>query len=173
MNMFKPENIRMVDPNTLKKGPIRRESLSQEQMQRVKELCNIFPYHFDNQDEVVSDFCRDVNPSREIGFWEGIAKVIRDYLNELPTSKMRKDACNLLFITALGSKPNISSLSATLQEKMLKSYGEYVISDEYLDAQEADVIADWETAGLNSEFSSLYQSHLDKIASIRTKKSML
>jgi hypothetical protein len=168
--------VRMVKTKDLKLGPICRETLSQEQMERVKNIHSILSDYIENIDNFMADFCYDATPSKEIGIWEGIAKVIKDHLKELSTSEMRADACTILVLSTLGSEPKkgkCTSISSDLKKRLLDAYREHVISDEYLDAQEADIVADWELLGLNSRYSDLFKMHLSVIANIRSQKRKL
>jgi hypothetical protein len=69
-----------LDPKLLKPGPVRRETLTDEQMARVRKVKEALKEVEFNPIEVwVDNFKRDVNPDAEIQIWENVAGAYAGY----------------------------------------------------------------------------------------------
>ena len=69
-----------VDPNKLQRGPIQRETLTAEQLQRIAAIRETF-VEIDDQtiEQWVDNFKRDLNPDNELAIWERMAKAYSRY----------------------------------------------------------------------------------------------
>jgi hypothetical protein len=83
--------VQWVDPNTIQRGPIIRDSLTPEQMDRVRKLQAVFA-GIDGQtvEQWVDDFKRDLDPDRELGVWEVMAKAYTSYCSDRSLSPEAK-----------------------------------------------------------------------------------
>jgi len=83
--------VQWVDPKTIQPGPIQRDSLTPEQMERVRRLQAVF-IEVDGQsvEQWVDNFKRDLNPDRELDIWEAIAKAYTAYCSKRTLSPEAK-----------------------------------------------------------------------------------
>ena len=84
--------VRDADPKTLTPGPVRRESLTDEQMARVRKLTEALKEVEHNPIEVwVDNFKRDADPDAEIRIWENIAAAYTNYTARRGLTQEAKD----------------------------------------------------------------------------------
>ena len=66
--------IHWVDPNTIKQGPIRHNTLTDVQTQRITKIkSSLQEVDAMPLEKWIDDFKRDANPDREIDIWEAIS----------------------------------------------------------------------------------------------------
>jgi hypothetical protein len=72
--------VKWVDPKTIQPGPIRRDSLTDEQMARIRALQATF-VEVDGQtvEQWVDNFKRDIDPDKELRIWERMSKAFRAF----------------------------------------------------------------------------------------------
>ena len=72
--------VQWIDPKDLRRSPIRREKLSDEQMARIRSLQETF-FEVDglSVEKWVDNFKRDLNPDRELATWERMARAYKEY----------------------------------------------------------------------------------------------
>jgi hypothetical protein len=75
--------IRKVNPASLHIGPLRRESLSQDQEERVHAVYRyLAPYLGTTLEQFEIGFLRDSDPDSEINVWLAIAQIHRDFIEQ-------------------------------------------------------------------------------------------
>src|SRR5882672_3054948 len=73
--------IRNVDPANIQRGPLRRESLTKGQEQRVAAIYRyIAPYFTTTLEQFEITFLRDSDPDSELNVWEAIVGAHSDFL---------------------------------------------------------------------------------------------
>jgi hypothetical protein len=84
--------IRDIDPKALQPGPIRHESLTDEQMARVRKLVDALrEVDHSPLEKWVDDFKRDLNPDNEIEIWEAIAKAYASFTGSRSLDQSAKE----------------------------------------------------------------------------------
>ena len=83
--------VEWVDPNLVQPGPVRRESLTPEQMTRIRRLQAVFA-EVDGQsvEQWVDNFKRDFHPDRELAVWEKMADAYTRYCSKRTLSPEAK-----------------------------------------------------------------------------------
>jgi len=103
------ERVEWIDPKTIQPGPIRRETLSDDQMARIRTLQSIF-VEVDGQtvDQWVDDFKRDADPEKELQVWERMAKAYRAYCNGKQLSAtIKKDVYRVVLLRSMASEQEV------------------------------------------------------------------
>ena len=73
-------DVRWVNPSELIPGPIRRESLTDDQVQRARAVYEALqPFVSPAFEQFELNFLRDADPEREIRVWEHIANAFQQY----------------------------------------------------------------------------------------------
>jgi hypothetical protein len=101
--------VEWVDPKTIHPGPIQRESLSDEQMARVRKLQATF-VEVDGQtvEKWVDDFRRDADPDRELRVWERMAKAYHAYCDGRKLSPdAKKEVYRVLLLRSMASEQEV------------------------------------------------------------------
>jgi hypothetical protein len=101
--------VEWADPNTLQPGPVRRDSLSDEQMSRIVALQAIF-VEVDGQsvEQWAGNFKRDLNPDKELDVWERIAKAYSSYCKGRSLSPVaKKDAYRVALLRSMASEEEV------------------------------------------------------------------
>ena len=107
-------NIRMVKASDLRKSPLQRESLTQQQEEAARAIFEyLTPYLDTTFEQFEINFLRDANPDAEIQVWYQIAVIHSSILEHNPdaTDDDGKDVFSSLLIISMGgtSKPeNVS-----------------------------------------------------------------
>jgi hypothetical protein len=93
-------NVEWVNTNQLKPGPIRREELSDLQIERIKKIQATFAEVDDTPlDEWMDGFKRDANPDQEIAVWERMARAYSRYIGEKSLSlEAKQDVLQVLLL---------------------------------------------------------------------------
>lgn len=79
-NMDEKARFEEVEIASIRRGPIRHESLTAEQVARISTLQKTFAEVDGSPLETwIDNFKRDVNPDHELAVWERIAKAYRSY----------------------------------------------------------------------------------------------
>jgi hypothetical protein len=101
--------VQWIDPSTVKPGPIRREALSAEQMERVRKLQRVFAdVNRSSVDEWVDNFKRDVHPDRELDIWEAMAKAYTAYCSKHTLSpEARMDVYRVVLLRSMASEQDV------------------------------------------------------------------
>jgi hypothetical protein len=124
------ERVEWVDPKTLQPGPIQRDSLTDEQMARIRTLQATF-FEVDGQtvEKWVDDFRRDQDPDRELRVWERMAKAYRDYCDGRNLSGVaKKDVYRIVLLRSMASEQEVldraklKELSREDAIKVMKGY---------------------------------------------------
>jgi hypothetical protein len=92
--------VEWVDPKTIQPGPIRRDALSAEQMDRLRALQATFA-EVDSMpfEKWVEDFKRDTDPDREIRIYEAMAEVYLAYCgNRALTLQAKQDVYRVVLL---------------------------------------------------------------------------
>jgi len=110
-------------------SPMRRSSLTDEQMFRISLLKEIFIEVFSECDEMWEGFSRDENPEREIVIWEHIAKSFQKIsLNRYMSLDYKKEALDLLLMRSMMptyqvlKEKKAKLISNDAAKEILKSY---------------------------------------------------
>jgi hypothetical protein len=109
--------VEWVDPKTLQPGPIRRDSLSDEQMARIRSLRATFA-EVDGQtvEQWADGFKRDVDPDKELRVWERMAKAFRAYCDGRKLSpEAKQDVYLVVLLRSMASEQDVLE-RAKLQE---------------------------------------------------------
>lgn len=98
-----------VDPSTLRPGPIRRDSLSDQQMTALRRIHETF-FEVDgfSFDERVDHFKRDMHPDRELALWKRMADAYSRFCvtREL-TSAAKREAYSLVLTRSMASETEV------------------------------------------------------------------
>ena len=101
--------VQWVDPSTIQPGPIRRDSLTAEHMERVRKLQAVF-VEVDGQsvEQWVDNFKRDVNPDRELDIWETMAKAYTAYCSKRTLSpEAKKEVYKVVLLRSMASEKDV------------------------------------------------------------------
>ncbi len=92
--------IEWVAPAKLKPGPVRRDQLSVEQLERIKKLQQTFSeVDPTSLDKWVDDFKRDADPDREIRIYDGMAEAYSGYCaGKSLTREARQDVFQVVLL---------------------------------------------------------------------------
>jgi hypothetical protein len=110
--------VQWVDPKSLKEGPIQRETLSTEQMDRISKLYDIVAeVDGSSMDKWVDGFKRDVHPDDEIAVWERMAKAYEPFVASHRLSlPAKKEAFKIILMRSMAGEDDVL---ARLQLKVL------------------------------------------------------
>jgi len=120
-----------VDPNDVVVGPIVHDSLTQEQLTRVKKIHAIFSDVYTvSFEETIDNFRRDQNPDKEILIWERMAGAYQKYMSAHPSSSydQKHEAFILLLMRSMMSdeeaitESKIKVLSQDEVKELLQNY---------------------------------------------------
>lgn len=86
-------------------GPIRHDSLSADQLERIKSIqatfAEVYPVSLD---ETITNFKRDLDPDKEIAIWMQMANAYKKFVTaSTPDSTKRKEAFELLLLRSMMS----------------------------------------------------------------------
>lgn len=101
--------VKWVDPSTIQPGPIRRESLTPEQMERVRRLQAVF-VEVDGQSvaQWVDGFKRDLDPDRELDIWETMAKAYTVYCSKRTLSpEAKKEVYKIVLLRSMAPEKDV------------------------------------------------------------------
>ncbi|MDB2686737.1 hypothetical protein N9Y42_05955 [Mariniblastus sp.] len=102
--------IKWIDPNKLQQGPIQRDSLTAEQMDRIAALRKVF-VEIDGQtiDQWTDNFKRDLNPDSELAIWERIANAYSSYCDkhEKLTLETKKEVYKVALLRSMTSADEV------------------------------------------------------------------
>ena len=102
-------SVQWIDPNTIQPGPIRRDSLTPEQMERVRKLQSVF-VEVDGQsvEQWVDGFKRDLNPDSELDIWETMAKAYTAYCSKRTLSpEAKKEVYKVVLLRSMASERDV------------------------------------------------------------------
>lgn len=103
------EDVKWVDPKTIQPGTIKRDSLSDEQMTRIRALQAVF-IEADGQsvEQWVDSFKRDADPDKELRVWERMAKAYRAYCEGKQLSaEAKKDVYRIVLLRSMASEQDV------------------------------------------------------------------
>jgi hypothetical protein len=95
--------VEWVDPNLVQPGPVRRESLTPEQMTRIRRLQAVFA-EVDGQsvEQWVDNFKRDFDPDRELAVWERMADAYTRYCsNRTLSAEAKQDVFKVVLLRSM------------------------------------------------------------------------
>ena len=101
--------VQWVDPRTIQPGPIRRDSLTPEQMERARKLQTVF-VEVDGQsvEQWVDNFKRDLNPDRELDIWETMAKAYTAYCSKRTLSpEAKKEVYKVVLLRSMAPEKDV------------------------------------------------------------------
>ena len=101
--------VQWVDPNTLHPGPIRRDALTPEQMERIRKLQAVF-VEVDGQsvEQWVDNFKRDLNPDRELDIWETMANAYNAYCSRRTLSpEAKKEVFKVVLLRSMAPEKDV------------------------------------------------------------------
>lgn len=122
--------VEWVDAKSIQPGPVQRESLSDEQMERIRALQATFAEVDPSSLEKWADgFKRDADPDNELQIWEHIANVYREYCRGKQLSVIaKKDVHTLLLLRSMAPSDEVlkqvklKELSRDEAAAVLKAY---------------------------------------------------
>ena len=94
----------MMDPKNINPGPVIHDSLTAEQMEKVKRIQKTFEEVYTaTLEETVTDFKRDQNPDKEIAIWLNMASAYEKYTNKYPRadSVKKQEAFQLILLRSM------------------------------------------------------------------------
>ena len=103
------ERVEWVDPKTIQPGPIRRDSLTHEQMARIRALQATF-VEVDGQtvEQWVDNFKRDADPDKELRIWERMSKAFRAFCDGRKLSpEAKKDVFSVVLLRSMASEQDV------------------------------------------------------------------
>jgi len=99
--------VRSVNPKELRLGPIRREALSDDQLEQLRAIWHVIsPYQQMAFETMELNFLRDANPDQELTIWANVAVALTWFIEEQPrtTNAERKSILSCLLVISMGSK---------------------------------------------------------------------
>lgn len=102
-------NVQWVDPSTIQAGPIQRDSLTPDQMARIRKLQAVF-VEVDGQsvEEWADGFKRDLNPDRELVIWERMGKAYTGYCSKRTlTPEAKKEVFRVVLLRSMASEEDV------------------------------------------------------------------
>jgi len=109
--------IQWVDPSTIQPGPIRRESLPDDMVERIKivqaAFADVDPSPIENW---IEDFKRDMNPDRELAIWEAMAGAYTAYNAERTLTLAKRKELFVILLTRSGSSTEDAIAHLKLKE---------------------------------------------------------
>jgi hypothetical protein len=99
----KPEIVKM-DPKEISVGPVVHDSLTTEQMEKVKRIQKTFEEVYPaSLEETVTDFKRDQHPDKEITIWLNMASAYEKYIRKYPgvDSVKKQEAFQLILLRSM------------------------------------------------------------------------
>jgi len=100
-----------IDPSKLKPGPIRREALTSEQMDRIAALQKVF-VEIDGQttEQWVNNFKRDFDPDSELAVWERMARAYERYCDSKELSlDAKEEVYRVVLLRSMASQEDVLS----------------------------------------------------------------
>lgn len=101
--------VEWIDPNLIQPGPIQRDTLSDEQMSRIRTLQGVF-VEVDGQtvEQWADNFKRDGDPDKELRIWERMAKAYRTYCDGKQLSAAAKmDVYRVVLLRSMASEQDV------------------------------------------------------------------
>jgi hypothetical protein len=101
-----PSKVAWMDPKKIERGPLRRISLSDLQMQRIVKLQSVFAdVDASDVDAWADDFKRDEDPDRELDVWERMAAAYTAYTTRHQLSiDAKKDVFQIVLLRSGASE---------------------------------------------------------------------
>src|SRR5688572_26620125 len=99
----KPKIVKM-DPKEISVGPVVNDSLTGEQMEKVKHIQKTFEEVYPaSLEETVTDFKRDQHPDKEITIWLYMASTYEKYIRKYPgaDSLKKQEAFQLILLRSM------------------------------------------------------------------------
>ncbi|MFN7289881.1 MAG: hypothetical protein ACK5YR_09105 [Pirellula sp.] len=101
--------VRWVDPKEIHQGPVQRDSLTDEQTERIKVLQQTF-VEIDGQtiDQWIDSFKRDLNPDKELAIWERMARAYTAFCHSRELSlDEKKEAYKIVLLRSMASPEDV------------------------------------------------------------------
>jgi hypothetical protein len=125
-----PEKTQWIDPSQIQPGPIQHETLTEDQLQRIRALQATFA-EVDQQplEKWIDDFKRDLDPDRELQVWERMAKAYQRYCENRSLSlAVKKEVFSVVLLRSSSSAEEtlehvqLRELSAEDAQQIARSY---------------------------------------------------
>jgi len=97
--------IKKVKDSELKQDPIRRPTLSDKFIKRIKNYKHILAdVEKSSLEQALDNFQRDVHPENEIKIWEYIASIYQSYISEKSITNLaiKKEVFSVILWTSMG-----------------------------------------------------------------------
>ncbi len=76
------DNIQTINPENIQVGPIRHDTLTSGQIEKITRIQSAFAEVYPvSLEQTITDFKRDLNPDSEIDIWLNMANAYEKYLN--------------------------------------------------------------------------------------------
>ena len=118
-----------VDPNTLRSGPIRQESLPDEMLELIRSVYEVVgPYLKTTLEQFEINFMRDEDPASEVVVWCSITAAWSDYHEQhlggevLPDEDEKKLLAALIAISTGITDVDNLGVTADVGQKLLDCY---------------------------------------------------
>ena len=98
--------VQWVDPKSIQEGPIQHDTLSSEQMDRIKKIHDAFA-EVDPEpiEKWVDDFKRDLDIEQEMSIWERMVKAYQPFIASHNLSiAARKEAFQVILMRSMASE---------------------------------------------------------------------
>jgi len=102
-------HVEWVDPKLIQPGPIRRDTLSEEQMARIRTLQTTF-VEVDGQtvEQWVDNFKRDADPDKELRVWERMSKAYQAYcVGRTLSADAKQDVYRVVLLRSMASEQDV------------------------------------------------------------------
>jgi hypothetical protein len=102
-------HVEWVDPNTLQRGPIRRDALTEEQMARIRAVRATF-VDVDGQtlEQWVDNFKRDADPDKELQIFERMAKAYSAFCSGRKLAlSAKQDVYRVVLLRSMASEQDV------------------------------------------------------------------
>jgi hypothetical protein len=119
-----------IDPNKIEKGPVMRDELTKEQLEKIDILLETFKEVDPTpKEQWIEDFKRDQNPDREIEIWLMMATAYNSFVKEKkPDLDTKKEVFQVVLLRSGASEEETLShmhakhLSTEDIKKIMKAY---------------------------------------------------
>ncbi len=102
MSDAETNNLRHIDPNPVRPGPIRHQSLDAKLLEQIRTIYDVLGGFFDmTLEQFEIGFMRDSNPAHEVGVWAAVMVVWIDYHEKYLDDEIMSDADERKLLSAL------------------------------------------------------------------------
>lgn len=101
--------VEWVDADLIQSGPIRQESLTEEQLRRIHKVYDVFAEVDGQPLEVwIDNFKRDLDPDKELDIWERMAAAYSQYCEDRALSiEAKREVYGIVLLRSMASENDV------------------------------------------------------------------